>query len=124
MKAFVQNALVDYQDDEDNEATGVADPKERCCRIAFAPDFHIDVPCYHLDSERDARMLATETKGWEVSDPKQIYECFKNCQDDVPRKKLRRLIRYLKMWGPADRGGRASVIDIADRAGRRSVRQH
>lgn len=98
LKAFVQNALVDYQDDQDNEATGVADPKERCCRIAFAPDFHIDVPCYHLDSERDARALATETKGWEVSDPKQIYEWFKNCQEDVPRKKLRRLIRYLKMW--------------------------
>jgi hypothetical protein len=108
MKAFVQNALVDYQDDEDNEATGVADPKERCCRIAFAPDFHIDVPCYHLDSERDARTLATETKGWEVSDPKQIYEWFKNCQDDVPRKKLRRLIRYLKMWA-------ALRIDEAER---------
>lgn len=98
LKAFVQSALIDYQDDEDNEATGVADPKERCCRIAFAPDFHIDVPCYHLDSERDARMLATETKGWEVSDPKQIYEWFKNCQGDVPRKKLRRMIGYLKMW--------------------------
>lgn len=98
LKAFVQNALIDYQDENDNEATGVADPKERCCRIAFAPDFHIDVPCYHLDGERDARALATETQGWEVSDPKQIYEWFKNCQDDVPRKKLRRLIRYLKMW--------------------------
>lgn len=98
LKAFVQSALIDYQDDEDNEATGVADPKERCCRIAFAPDFHIDVPCYHLDSESDARRLATETKGWEVSDPKQIYEWFKNCQGDVTRKKLRRMIRYLKMW--------------------------
>ncbi len=98
LKAFIQNALVDYQDDEDNEATGVADPKERCCRITFAPDFHIDVPCYHLDSERDARTLATETKGWEVSDPKKIYEWFKNCQDDLPRARLRRLICYLKMW--------------------------
>lgn len=98
LKALVQNALVDYNDDEDNEATGVADPKERCCRITFALDFHIDVPCYHLDSERDARTLATETRGWEVSDPKQIYEWFNNCQADVPRKKLRRLIRYLKMW--------------------------
>jgi hypothetical protein len=56
------------------------------------------VPCYHLDSERDARTLATETRGWEVSDPKQIYEWFNNCQADVPRKKVRRLIRYLKMW--------------------------
>lgn len=98
LKAFVQEALIDYQGDDDNEATSVTDPKERCCRIAFAPDFHIDVPCYHLDSERDARALATENKGWEVSDPKQIYEWFKNCHDDGSRKKLRRLIRYLKMW--------------------------
>lgn len=112
LKAFVQNALVDYQDDKDNEATAVADPKERCCRVAFAPDFHIDAPCYHLDSERDARVLATETKGWEVSDPKQIYEWFKNCQDDVPRKILRRMIRYLKMWAALriDEAGRPSSI--------------
>jgi len=44
----------------------------------FRPDFHIDVPCYHLDPDRDARALATETGGWEESDPKAIYQWFKS----------------------------------------------
>ena len=63
-KQLVQNALLDYADDEGNDANAVDDPKERCCRISFKPDFHIDVPCYHLDRGADRRALATETKGW------------------------------------------------------------
>lgn len=98
LKKLTQAALVEYQEDEQNDATEVTKPKERCCRIRFAPDFHIDVPCYHLDPSRNARALATETKGWEKSDPKAIYTWFLACQDDVPRDQLRRLIRYLKMW--------------------------
>lgn len=99
LKALIQAALKDYQSDSDNDATSVDPPKERCCRIKFHPDFHIDVPCYHLDGARDERALATETKGWEESDPKAIYEWFKKQFDDPSnRAQLRRLVRYLKMW--------------------------
>ena len=98
LKALVQVALEEYLADDENDAIEVVHPKERCCRIRFEGDFHIDVPCYHLDSDADARALATETKGWEESDPKAIYEWFKKCQDDVPRKRLRRVVRYLKTW--------------------------
>ena len=98
LKALVQIALKDYLADDENDAIEVTDPKERCCRIRFEGDFHIDVPCYHLDPGADARSLATQTKGWEESDPKAIYEWFKKCQEDVPRKRLRRIVRYLKMW--------------------------
>lgn len=98
LKKLVQDALVDYQADAENDATEVIEPKERCCRIRFEPDFHIDVPCYHLNAELDARVLATETTGWEESDPKAIYKWFKECHEDAPRKRLRRLIRCLKMW--------------------------
>lgn len=99
LKAMVQSALQEYQDDKENDATGVEEPKERCNRISFEPDFHIDVPCYHLDAERDARTLATQTRGWEVSDPKAIYIWFKNeLANNVLRTKLRRQVRYFKMW--------------------------
>jgi hypothetical protein len=99
LKALIQAALQDYQADAENDATAVEKPKERCCRISFNPDFHIDVPAYHLDAARDARALATETKGWETSDPKAIYEWFKTRYDDAARRsQLRRLVRYLKMW--------------------------
>lgn len=98
-KELVQNALVDYADDEDNDASGVEDPKERCGRIAFKPDFHIDVPCYHLDRSADRRALATETKGWEDSDPKAIYTWFKELHDDAAdRAQVRRQVCYFKMW--------------------------
>lgn len=98
-KEFVQNALLDYADDDENDASGVADPKERCCRIAFKPDFHIDVPCYHLDRSADRRALATENRGWEDSDPKAIYTWFKDLHDDPnDRAQLRRLVCYFKMW--------------------------
>lgn len=99
LKALIQTALEDYQSDAENDATSVEPPKERCCRISFKPDFHIDVPTYHLDPDRDARALATETCGWEESDPKAIYEWFKKRYNDAaPRWQLRRLVRYLKMW--------------------------
>lgn len=98
-KELVQNALLDYADDEENDATGVDDPKERCCRIKFKPDFHIDVPCYHLDRGDDRRTLATESKGWEDSDPKAIYRWFKGLFDDAEdRGQLRRQLCYFKMW--------------------------
>jgi hypothetical protein len=99
LKSLVQSALEEYQADAMNDATGVEDPKERCCRISFKPDFHIDVPVYHLDPERDTRALATETNGWEESDPKAIYEWFKARFDEAAqRSQLRRVVRYLKMW--------------------------
>ncbi|MGK2911343.1 MAG: CBASS cGAMP synthase [Sphingobium sp.] len=112
-KQFVQNALLDYAADEDNDATGVDDPKERCCRISFNPDFHIDVPCYHLDRSEDQRALATETKGWEASDPKAIYRWFKQLfTEAADRGLLRRLVCYMKMWAALkmDDGVRPSSI--------------
>jgi Adenylyl/Guanylyl and SMODS C-terminal sensor domain/Second Messenger Oligonucleotide or Dinucleotide Synthetase domain len=99
LKVLIQSALEAYKDDAENDASGVEQPKERCCRITFKPDFHIDVPAYHLDQDRDARSLATETKGWEESDPKAIYKWFKERYDDAGRRsQLRRQVRYLKMW--------------------------
>lgn len=111
-KELVQNALLDYADDSENDASGVADPKERCCRIAFKPDFHIDVPCYHLDRGADRRALATETSGWEDSDPKAIYTWFKDLHEDAAdRAQLRRLVCYFKMW---------AALKIVDEAARPS----
>ena len=98
LKAFVQDRLRAYADDEENDAEEVTDPKERCSRIRFNDSFHIDVPAYHLDATRDARALATETKGWEESDPKAIYVWWKEKFDDADRPRARRLVRYLKMW--------------------------
>lgn len=98
-KRIIQNAVEDYSQDGSNDSSGVEKPKERCSRISFRPDFHIDVPGYHLDRAADRRALATETRGWEASDPKAIYKWFRDLHEDpADRAQLRRQICYLKMW--------------------------
>ncbi len=69
----------------------------RCCRIRYHNGFHIDLPAYHLDSNRDARTLAA-ANGWETSDPKAIYVWFRDQFEDSVRDKLRRQVRYFKTW--------------------------
>ena len=96
IKGLVQSALFAY--DADDIVEVVEPPKTRCARIRFTGAFHIDVPAYHLDPGRDARMLATEESRWEDSDPKALYLWFVDQFDDDTRVKARRLIRYLKIW--------------------------
>lgn len=98
LKEFVQDSLIAYAQDATNDAEGVGEIKPRCSRIHFNDDFHIDVPCYHLDAKRDARALAVDDDSWEDSDPKAIYKWWKDTIDDAARPRLRRIVRYLKMW--------------------------
>lgn len=97
LKDFVQDSLIAYAQDATNDAEGVSEPKPRCSRIHFNDDFHIDVPCYHLDAKRDARALAVNDDSWENSDPKAIYKWWKDTIDDAARPRIRRIVRYLKM---------------------------
>lgn len=96
LKEMVQDSLLGYTADGVKEV--VAPPKMRCSRIRFDDSFHIDVPGYHLAPDRDARMLATQDDEWEDSDPKALYVWFKYHFDDQRRTKVRRQIRYLKIW--------------------------
>lgn len=96
IKDLVQGSLLAYEAEDIEEV--VEPPKTRCGRVRFTGSFHIDVPAYHLDPERDSRMLATEEYGWEDSDPKALYVWFVNQFDDETRVKARRHIRYLKIW--------------------------
>ncbi|MEJ6789146.1 CBASS cGAMP synthase [Brevundimonas sp. BR2-1] len=99
LKDLIQGSLETYAEDPGNDAEGVSEPKPRCSRIHFADDFHIDIPGYHLDSDRDARSLATSDDTWEDSDPKAIYKWWKDTFDGAARPRVRRSVRYLKMWG-------------------------
>jgi hypothetical protein len=98
LKQMVQAGLRRFKGANDDVVEVVEPPKPRCCRVRFRGDFHIDVPCYHLDEQHDARSLATEDDTWEDSDPKAIYVWFKNQFEDYERVRVRRLIRYLKAW--------------------------
>lgn len=112
LKAFVQNSLSDYASNDDNDAEGVDEPRAKCSRIHFGDAFHIDVPAYHLDSEADARALATDKNEWEDSDPKAIYAWWKESTGATDRARCRRLVRYFKMWAALrfEDGARPSSI--------------
>jgi hypothetical protein len=124
LKNFVQESLDAYANANTTEVERVSEPRERCARIQFKSSFHIDVPAYHLDAERDARRLATESGTWEGSDPKAIYVWFRDCFDDLARAKVRRQVKYMKAWAALKFGlndGRPSsillTVLVADAAG-------
>ena len=96
LKQYVQHSLHSYDAPEKTEV--VEPPKERCARIRFSGRFHIDVPGYHLEENWDQRALATENHGWEFSDPKALYQWFRDQFDDQTRARVRRQIQYLKVW--------------------------
>lgn len=98
LKDFVQDALKAFASQNDDVNKVAEPPKPRCSRIHFDGAFHIDVPCYHLDADVDARALATEDNEWEDSDPKALYQWFTSAFDAGPRDRMRGLIRYMKAW--------------------------
>jgi hypothetical protein len=98
LKSKVQSALEAYGSSRSEVLEVVSPPKKRCCRIRFSGDFHIDVPTYHLRTDKEERSLATEDDDWEDSDPKALYVHFRDRFEQADRDKVRRHIRYLKTW--------------------------
>lgn len=98
LKTLVQESLLRYREGADDVEEVLSPPKERCARIRFQNNFHIDVPAYHLDADSDTRKLATENHGWEHSDPKALYKWFLDNFSDEESSQVRRLIRYVKVW--------------------------
>lgn len=96
LKRIVNKALKRYAQ-INNDVEGVEKSKTRCERIVYKNGFHIDVPVYHLN-EQDVRHLATENDQWENSDPKAFYIWFRELFTTDLRVKIRRIIRYLKVW--------------------------
>jgi len=82
----------------DDDAKALDVEKERCERVLFTKQFHLDVPCYDLSAVLDERTLATRTKGWEASDPKRLYLWFRNLDAPEYRAAIRRAVCYIKTW--------------------------
>ncbi len=76
--------------------------KEKCIRIIYKGDFHIDLPIYHFNKEDHAHPnLATRNNGWNESDPKDFYIWF---NDHSNLQQLKRIVRYLKAWSDNKKG--------------------
>lgn len=75
--------------------------KTSCERLSYPSSFHIDIPIYYFDGEKDICKLATQNDEWIDSDPKALQDWF-NSETSVLSTKslsqLRRVIKYLKAW--------------------------
>src|SRR5699024_2640451 len=93
LQNWVQNAV---------EGITETDPqhRERCIRVIYKGDYHIDLPVYYkLDKNDDAEHpnLAVKGDGFEPSDPKKFIEWFNNQRDEEDQ--LVGIVKYLKAWG-------------------------
>lgn len=98
LREWVQRELLVFKSMNADVKSISEPPKERCSRAIYEKKFHIDTPVYHLEKSTDTRRLACLSGKWEASDPKAIYEWFKDIVWGDDREQLRRLIRYLKGW--------------------------
>jgi hypothetical protein len=98
LRTWTQEALQQYARTNTDVRRLEEPPKERCSRVVYGRQFHIDTPVYHLDPDTDRRRLACLSGRWEDSDPKSLYQWFKNAVGAENREQLRRLVRYLKGW--------------------------
>ena len=98
LRDWVQAELLDYEKACEELKKVEVPPKERCSRASYIRQFHIDTPVYHLNTDSDVRRLACLSGKWEHSDPKKLYEWFKEAVNGDDRDQLRRLVRYFKAW--------------------------
>jgi len=116
LKTWAHESLVAFAETADDVKEVEQPSRERCERIRFEKQFHIDIPAYHLNEEVDRRRLATSTKGWEPSDPKAFYVWFKDQAGNPERTQLRRVVRYLKAWAAmrftSGQAGRPTSIQL------------
>ncbi len=94
---YVRNLLEVYTQ-SDSEADKVATPsKEKCERLHYKKNFHIDVPAYKLIN--DNHLLATLPDNWQDSNPKELYLWFRGeCEKAKDPQQLKRIIQYVKNW--------------------------
>lgn len=97
LRDWVQAEIVAFAQGRDDIREVAKPPKERCSRVSYIRQFHIDTPVYHLNRTTDARRLACYSNKFEDSDPKAIYKWFRDVVE-FDKEQLRRLVRYLKAW--------------------------
>lgn len=83
----IVNALDDHTDIK-------AEIRNKCVRLYYSTDFHIDLPVYYESGGQF--FLAVKGGTWEPSDPKLFREWFR--KETKNNEQVIRIIRYLKAW--------------------------
>ena len=78
--------------------------KNKCIRVQYAANYHIDLPVYRKEDSDNKKHpeLAIRDKGYEESDPKEVVEWFNDKKKN--NEVLVRIISYMKSWADNVRG--------------------
>lgn len=68
--------------------------KSRCIRVDYQDDFHIDLPVYHWNADKET-MLCIKNQDSERSQPKKFVQWYR----DEKSTESHRISKYLKAWG-------------------------
>lgn len=98
LRSIVEESLLAFSYAEPKVREIEDPPKERCSRVNYGEQFHVDVPVYHFEPRTQATRLATLSNGWEDSDPEKMVRWFQARLDGDDRAQVRRIVRYLKAW--------------------------
>lgn len=92
----MQNWIWDAVEDATSEKP---QHREKCIRVIYKGDYHIDLPVYYKESDTNDSEnphLAVKDTGWTKSDPKEFKDWFRKKKDT--KGQLVRTVRYLKAW--------------------------
>ncbi len=70
--------------------------KQKCVRLHYAFDFHIDLPIYYMGQNRKTIYFGSRSEEWIPSDPRKFISWFNLKTKGKPQ--LVRIIRYFKAW--------------------------
>lgn len=88
--------------------------KNKCVRIHYASQFHIDFPIYYFEPKTGEYFLGVaRTNTWELSDPKKFTDWIK--ENIASHSQKRRLVKYFKSWATTygKRTGRKTPSGLA-----------
>lgn len=76
---------------------GGQEHRNKCIRVIYKNDYHIDLPIYKQSEDDDYPFLAVKNKDWdeEESDPKGFVDWYNDNKTD----QITRNARYKKAWG-------------------------
>jgi hypothetical protein len=70
--------------------------KDKCIRVIYQGDFHIDLPVYYFQPNYDRHPYLATKNGWMLSDPKELCDWFAQKKDAGGQ--MIRLVKYFKAW--------------------------
>jgi hypothetical protein len=80
----------------DKHTTQGVELKQKCVRLHYVFDFHIDLPIYYMGKNGKTIYFGSRSEEWIPSDPRKFILWFKLKTNGKPQ--LVRIIRYFKSW--------------------------